>query len=62
MPLSTAELQAVQRRTKDARSSAAAVRRAANRQRVGGALVLTATDPAGCQEQVLDRLPRLEAA
>ena len=47
MPLSTTEHAAVQRRTKDARSSGAAVRRAANRQRVSGATVLTATDPAG---------------
>ena len=47
MPLSTAELQAVQRRTKDARSSGAAVRRAANRQRVSGAVVLAASDQAG---------------
>ena len=47
MPLSTTEHAAVQRRTKDARSSAAAIRRAANRQRVSGAVVLAATDTAG---------------
>jgi len=47
MPLSTAELQAVQRRTQSARNTAAAVRRAANRQRVSGAIVLRASDDAG---------------
>ena len=47
MPLSTAEHATVQTRTKAARNTAAAVRRAANRQRVSGATVLTATDQAG---------------
>ena len=47
MALTTTEHAAVQRRTKDARSSAATIRRAANRQRVSGAVVLQATDQAG---------------
>ncbi len=47
MPLSTTEHQTVQRRTKDARNTGAAVRRAANRQRVSGAVVLAASAQAG---------------
>ena len=45
--LTTAEHITVQRRTKTARNTGAAVRRAANRQRISGATVLTATDEAG---------------
>src|SRR5688500_18337479 len=47
MALSTTEHALVKERTREARSTAAAVRRAANRQRVSGAVVLTATDTAG---------------
>jgi len=47
MPLSPGELATVKRRTQTARNTSAAVRRAANRQRVSGATVLQATDQAG---------------
>ncbi len=45
--LTSREHQVTQRQTSSARSSAAAVRRAANRQRVAGAVVLAASDQAG---------------
>ena len=45
--LTSQEHQVTQRHTSSARTSAAAVRRAANRQRVSGAVVLAATDTAG---------------
>ncbi len=45
--LTSREHRVTQRQTSSARSSAAAVRRAANRQRVSGAVVLAATDTAG---------------
>jgi len=47
MPLSATDHAAVQRSTKDARSSAATIRRATNRRRVSGATVLRATDEHG---------------
>jgi|GEM_PF-2300413 len=47
MALSPGEQATVKRRTQTARNTSAAVRRAANRQRVSGVTVLQATDQAG---------------
>jgi len=47
MPLSAHEHASVKGQMRDARNRAATVRRAANRQRVSGAVVLAATDTAG---------------
>jgi len=59
MPLSSSDQQGVSRETRTARNRGAAVRRAANRQRVSGAIVLTATDSAGLR-YVLVMVPAKE--